>query len=253
MAYSMLSPESTSSSSASSPGPMSPAESIDIKHIEPTETLNDNGITTTVGSGSLKRKEELKLPLPVGALPPRKRAKTQDEKEQRRIERIMRNRQAAHASREKKRKHVEELEKRCVCLSNENSQLYQQVREAKRAQLEMVEQQCSLIEKLKEYQEMVEKARQSGDITKLPDIPTLVPPSPPVSLPSTPEFNAVDNVRIKSEDDDYEVTSPSSAPLYLSSFTPVNTIIPSKTKKVNSLIITDDSSSNRTHHPAVVV
>lgn len=44
------------------------------------------------------------------SLPPRKRAKTQEEKEQRRVERILRNRRAAHASREKKRKHVEYLE-----------------------------------------------------------------------------------------------------------------------------------------------
>lgn len=43
-------------------------------------------------------------------LPPRKRAKTDEEKEQRRVERILRNRRAAHASREKKRKHVEYLE-----------------------------------------------------------------------------------------------------------------------------------------------
>ncbi|KAI5966376.1 HAC1 [Candida pseudojiufengensis] len=43
-------------------------------------------------------------------LPPRKRAKTQEEKEQRKIERILRNRRAAHASREKKRRHVEFLE-----------------------------------------------------------------------------------------------------------------------------------------------
>lgn len=44
------------------------------------------------------------------SLPPRKRAKTQEEKEQRRVERILRNRRAAHALREKKRKHVEYLE-----------------------------------------------------------------------------------------------------------------------------------------------
>ncbi|KAG0680404.1 hypothetical protein C6P40_004493 [Pichia californica] len=43
-------------------------------------------------------------------LPPRKRARTEAEKEQRRVERIIRNRKAAHASREKKRKHVEQLE-----------------------------------------------------------------------------------------------------------------------------------------------
>ncbi|CAI4451439.1 CFF_collapsed_G0017020.mRNA.1.CDS.1 [Saccharomyces cerevisiae] len=39
-------------------------------------------------------------------LPPRKRAKTKEEKEQRRIERILRNRRAAHQSREKKRLHL---------------------------------------------------------------------------------------------------------------------------------------------------
>ncbi|GMM33865.1 transcription factor [Saccharomycopsis crataegensis] len=50
------------------------------------------------------------LPNITSTLPPRKRAKTQEEKEQRRIERILRNRRAAHASREKKRKHVEFLE-----------------------------------------------------------------------------------------------------------------------------------------------
>lgn len=44
------------------------------------------------------------------ALPPRKRAKTEEEKEQRRVERILRNRRAAHALREKKRRHVEYLE-----------------------------------------------------------------------------------------------------------------------------------------------
>ncbi|KAG0666309.1 hypothetical protein C6P45_000270 [Maudiozyma exigua] len=43
-------------------------------------------------------------------LPPRKRAKTKEEKEQRRIERILRNRKAAHQSREKKRLHLKFLE-----------------------------------------------------------------------------------------------------------------------------------------------
>lgn len=54
---------------------------------------------------------ELSIPNTFKAsLPPRKRAKTKEEKEQRRIERILRNRKAAHASREKKRRHVEFLE-----------------------------------------------------------------------------------------------------------------------------------------------
>lgn len=53
------------------------------------------------------------------SLPPRKRAKTKEEKEQRRVERIMRNRKAAHASREKKRKHVEFLESYVVDLEKQ--------------------------------------------------------------------------------------------------------------------------------------
>lgn len=52
------------------------------------------------------------LPEPKTNLPPRKRAKTEDEKEQRRVERVLRNRRAAQSSRERKRQEVENLEKR---------------------------------------------------------------------------------------------------------------------------------------------
>ena len=56
------------------------------------------------------------LPEPKTNLPPRKRAKTEDEKEQRRIERVKRNRLAAHNSRERKRAEVDQLttEKECL-------------------------------------------------------------------------------------------------------------------------------------------
>ncbi|PNP78818.1 hypothetical protein FNYG_07683 [Fusarium nygamai] len=52
------------------------------------------------------------LPEPKTNLPPRKRAKTADEKEQRRVERVLRNRRAAQSSRERKRLEVEQLEKK---------------------------------------------------------------------------------------------------------------------------------------------
>jgi len=52
------------------------------------------------------------LPEPKTNLPPRKRAKTEDEKEQRRVERVLRNRRAAQSSRERKRLEVEGLEER---------------------------------------------------------------------------------------------------------------------------------------------
>lgn len=58
-------------------------------------------------------------------LPPRKRARTQEEKEQRRVERILRNRRAAHASREKKRRHVEFLEAYVLSLETNLSTLSQ--------------------------------------------------------------------------------------------------------------------------------
>ncbi|KUI73394.1 Transcriptional activator hac1 [Cytospora mali] len=49
------------------------------------------------------------LPEPKTNLPPRKRAKTEDEKEQRRVERVLRNRRAAQSSRERKRQETEAL------------------------------------------------------------------------------------------------------------------------------------------------
>ena len=60
------------------------------------------------------------LPEPKTTLPPRKRAKTDDEKEQRRIERIKRNRAAAHNSRERKRQETDTL---AVALAKAEAQL----------------------------------------------------------------------------------------------------------------------------------
>lgn len=63
------------------------------------------------------------LPTPKTNLPPRKRAKTEDEKEQRRIERVLRNRQAAQSSRERKRQEVEKLEGEKSFIEQQNESL----------------------------------------------------------------------------------------------------------------------------------
>ncbi|KAG0131005.1 bZIP transcription factor HacA [Tuber indicum] len=63
------------------------------------------------------------LPTPTTNLPPRKRAKTAAEKEQRRIERVLRNRAAAQASRERRRKELEELEDEKAVLEKDNTDL----------------------------------------------------------------------------------------------------------------------------------
>jgi hypothetical protein len=168
------------------------------------EDMDSMSITTTVGSGPNKRKEVMTLPLPPGSLPPRKRAKTKDEKEQRRIERIMRNRQAAHASREKKRKHVDDLEKKCVSLSTENEDLQKQVRQAKESQVQMLEQHYLLVAKVQHLQSVVKTAKATGDLSVLDSEPNCA--EPPMILNN--------NVAIEMEDD---CASPDS--LILSSFT----------------------------------
>ncbi|OAQ60490.1 transcriptional activator hac1 [Pochonia chlamydosporia 170] len=72
------------------------------------------------------------LPEPKTNLPPRKRAKTDDEKEQRRVERVLRNRRAAQSSRERKRLEVEALEIR-------NKELEDMLMNAQKANLMLVE------------------------------------------------------------------------------------------------------------------
>lgn len=63
------------------------------------------------------------LPEPKTNLPPRKRAKTEDEKEQRRVERVLRNRRAAQSSRERKRQEVEALEAQKMAVERQNQDL----------------------------------------------------------------------------------------------------------------------------------
>lgn len=83
-------------------------------------------------------------------LPPRKRAKTSEEKEQRRIERILRNRRAAHQSREKKRKYVEYLENYIEKL-NENLNNYKYNQELMLTQAPYLESSLKPIQDLSEF------------------------------------------------------------------------------------------------------
>ncbi|KAF2145070.1 uncharacterized protein K452DRAFT_284457 [Aplosporella prunicola CBS 121167] len=80
------------------------------------DALSSSSSPAPAASHSNNKKEPKKrkswgqvLPEPKTNLPPRKRAKTADEKEQRRIERVKRNRLAAHNSRERKREEMDRL------------------------------------------------------------------------------------------------------------------------------------------------
>merc|ERR1712072_1371285 len=126
--------------------------------VVPPKTIKMEDITSTTTSSSLldvpsldcasrgaeskptkKRKSwGQQLPEPKTNLPPRKRAKTEDEKEQRRVERVLRNRRAAQSSRERKRQEVEALEAQKLAVEQTNQDLIRRLAdaEAKNALLE---------------------------------------------------------------------------------------------------------------------
>jgi len=80
------------------------------------------------------------LPEPKTNLPPRKRAKTEDEKEQRRVERVLRNRRAAQSSRERKRQEVEALEAEKMAIEQRNRELEARLAEAEANNLRLLQQ-----------------------------------------------------------------------------------------------------------------
>ncbi|KAL9604345.1 MAG: hypothetical protein Q9219_000533 [cf. Caloplaca sp. 3 TL-2023] len=88
------------------------------------------------------------LPVPKTNLPPRKRAKTEDEKEQRRIERVLRNRQAAQSSRERKRQEVEKLEGEKSAIEAQNDLLKERLMAAEHEKFKLQQQNSQLAAEL---------------------------------------------------------------------------------------------------------
>lgn len=126
--------DTTIQNSLMTPEPTSPES---FQHIKEENVEADDAKKPTK-----KRKSwGQELPTPKTNLPPRyvrttlhsyshlltpyssKRAKTEDEKEQRRIERVLRNRQAAQSSRERKRQEVEKLEGEKSFIEQQNESL----------------------------------------------------------------------------------------------------------------------------------
>lgn len=113
--YSSLFP--ASSSDAQSPSTLNPLEMMTPRSSSDDKDEMADGTESPSQDADKKPTKKRKswgqvLPEPKTNLPPRKRAKTDDEKEQRRVERVLRNRRAAQSSRERKRLEVEALERR---------------------------------------------------------------------------------------------------------------------------------------------
>lgn len=120
---------------------MSPQSLIDVDvdvdvdvmfgSVEPGTVGLSHTPTSSIASTPAPEKKPVKkrkswgqqLPEPKTNLPPRKRAKTEDEKEQRRVERVLRNRRAAQSSRERKRQEVEALEAEKRAIERRNQDL----------------------------------------------------------------------------------------------------------------------------------
>ncbi len=118
--------------------------------------------------GARKRKSwGQELPEPKTNLPPRKRAKTEDEKEQRRIERVKRNRLAAHNSRERKRHEVE-------LLQVEKDKIEQRLRSSEQdvaSLMDCMRKMAAQIEAWKQYVPQSARTEEMSEAITLPNIP----------------------------------------------------------------------------------
>ncbi|KAL8907881.1 MAG: hypothetical protein Q9171_005684 [Xanthocarpia ochracea] len=180
------------------------------------------------------------LPTPKTNLPPRKRAKTEDEKEQRRIERVLRNRQAAQSSRERKRQEVEKLEGEKHSIEEQNQMLKERLMAAEHEKFKLQQQNSVLVAEL--------AALRGGSS------------SSQASLAPSPEFamDLINNQQaIKKELDDslYALRTPTSLPS--DSFSPSpSASIESRSPSPTSLdlgfhVLT--ASPDMTQHPAAML
>ncbi|KAI9367668.1 hypothetical protein BJX61DRAFT_282590 [Aspergillus egyptiacus] len=113
--------------------PSSPSAEVPVLTVSPADTsLQSKDVEAESQCEEKKPAKKRKswgqeLPVPKTNLPPRKRAKTEDEKEQRRIERVLRNRAAAQTSRERKRLEMEKLENEKIKMEQQNQFLLQRL------------------------------------------------------------------------------------------------------------------------------
>lgn len=108
----------------------------------------------------------------------RKRAKTDDEKEQRRIERVLRNRQAAQSSRERKRQEVEKLEGEKCAIEQQNRLLKERLLAVEHEKFKLAQQVARMAAEMSAFKS---QRRSRGSIA---------PSSPRSSCTPSPSFEA---------------------------------------------------------------
>lgn len=108
----------------------------------------------------------------------RKRAKTDDEKEQRRIERVLRNRQAAQSSRERKRQEVEKLEGEKCAIEEQNRLLKERLLAVEHEKFKLAQQVAKMAAEMSAFKNQ-RRSRES-----------ITPSSPTSSYTPSPNFEA---------------------------------------------------------------
>ncbi|KAL2038753.1 hypothetical protein N7G274_008511 [Stereocaulon virgatum] len=232
-----------------------PQATVSLSETSLEDSLMTPGITSPESSYSTKEEpvegEESKkptkkrkswgqeLPTPKTNLPPRKRAKTEDEKEQRRIERVLRNRQAAQSSRERKRQEVEKLEGEKQSIEQQNESLKQRLMAAEH-------------EKFLLHQRVAKMEAQMDIMRRGSSLPNLsTPPIGPDHLEHSPI--------IKQEFDDYHhfsLPTPQSTHHTTSIFSSPTTATysePSTPATIGLGLNTLTSSTDMTQHPAAML
>ena len=197
------------------------------------------------------------LPTPKTNLPPRyalcnvvvhhpshanndisKRAKTDDEKEQRRIERVLRNRQAAQSSRERKRQEVEKLEGEKSAIERQNESLKERLMAVEHEKFLLAQKVAKMTAQMKVFRQ------ESG--ASSPE-------------PSSPALEQFDHQRIKKEiDNEYSFVPTPELSYSGASFASPSTMTYSPSQSPPNVGLgVDDSplttSPDMTQHPAAML
>ncbi|KAG0137727.1 hypothetical protein HOY82DRAFT_597555 [Tuber indicum] len=153
-----------------------------------------------VVSPAVKKKRKSwgqELPIPTTNLPPRqvfsKRAKTDEEKEQRRIERILRNRAAAQSSRERKQKEVEAIDKERQRLAECDADMRVRLAEVEESNRSLRHQLGEMQQILKRYEEHMQVAACDVAVNSIGEPAGTSGPTIFFGAPE-PSVNGVDNL-----------------------------------------------------------
>ncbi|MCJ1474409.1 hypothetical protein MMC13_003067 [Lambiella insularis] len=183
------------------------------------------------------------LPTPKTNLPPRKRAKTEDEKEQRRIERVLRNRQAAQSSRERKRQEVEKLEGEKYAIERQNYMLKQRL-------LAVEHEKYALRQQIAKYAAALQK---TGTISRAVSVGP-IPSSAPSPTLVAAELRQLDkNIKQEFEDLSFSLPSPQNTLDPRSSFSSAS---PSSSRSASPSHMDFNgsvTSPDMTQHPAAML